>query len=58
MDLLQEIKAILNGVTTDDFIPKEDITQKALDEMQIAIWEISAMVNREIDKKDKQFLMS
>jgi hypothetical protein len=58
MDLLQEIKAILNGVTTDDFIPKEDITQKALDNMQIAIWEISAMVNREIDKKDKQFLMS
>ena len=57
MDLLQEIKALLLGVTPDDFIDINDLTQRTLDDMQIAIWEISALVHSEINKREKEFLM-
>jgi hypothetical protein len=59
MDLLQEIKSTLDGLIPDKFLPcKDDITDKKFDEILYSIVEVLEMVNREINKKEKHFLMS
>ena len=60
MDLLHEIKSMLSGLVPDDcFMPTvDDLTDKQKEEMLWSVSEVLEMVNREINKKEKHFLMS
>ncbi|MFA5460406.1 MAG: hypothetical protein WC283_03815 [Candidatus Paceibacterota bacterium] len=60
MDLLQEIKATLSGLIPEDcHMPeKDDFTEEQFDMILWAVQEVQEMVNRELDKQQKQFLMS
>lgn len=60
MDLLQEIKAMLSGLIPDDcYMPeKDDFTEEQFDMILYSVGDVLEMVKREIDKKEKQFLMS
>lgn len=60
MDLLQEIKAILDGLIPDDiYLPgKADFTDSEFEDIVWSILDVVKIINREIDKKEKQFLMS